>query len=140
MSAASDVKQLPPAEGDDELSKSSAIVLANNNNTGALDIILAPESVSILDVLDIDKEVLSLTSTNPAKVLNAIIIEENFEERNKNGYITKSTGEEVFHSSCKNLASKVIRNTEKIKPLFFGQLVEGDGEQVKFVRTRILLN
>ena len=141
LSAASGVKQLPPAEGDDELSKSSAIVLANNNNTGALGII--PESVSTLDVLETDEEVLSLTLTNnPVEVLSAIIIEDNLEQRNKNGYITKSTGEEVFHSSCKNLAAGVIRNTEKIKPLFFGQLVEGDRSYYDHVNkiTRVFID
>ena len=77
--------------------------------------------------LETDEEVLSLTLTNPARVLSAIIIEDNLEERNNSGWIAKSTGEEVFHSSCKDHAAKVVKNTKKIKPLFFGQLVEGDG-------------
>ena len=124
-SAASDIKLLPVADsGDNDSNNSQAIVLADNKNTSALDIV--PESVSVLNELETNEEVLSLTITNPVGVLNAIIIEENLEERNKNGYIVKSSGEEVFHSSCKNLASKVIRNTQKIEPLFFGQLVEGD--------------
>ncbi|MEM7593104.1 MAG: hypothetical protein AAF383_16575 [Cyanobacteria bacterium P01_A01_bin.83] len=89
-----------------------------------------------------NEEVLSLTLTNPVGVLNAIIIEENLEEKNKNGYIVKSTGEEVFHSSCKNLALKAIRNTQKIEPLFFGQLVEGDASYYDHVNntTRVFIN
>ena len=143
LSAASDVKQLPAAEsadGDNDSNNSSAIVLAGDKDISALDII--PTTVSTLDVLDTDKEVLSLTITNPAKVLSAIIIEDNLEERNKNGYIIKSTGEEVFHSSCKDHAARVVRNIQKIKPLFFGQLVEGDGSYYDHVNnvTRVFID
>lgn len=147
LSAASDVKQLPAAEGafgnnDNDSDNSLAIVLADNKEKSTLDIIPVPESVSTLDVLETDEEVLSLTLTNPLKVLSAIITEDNLKERNKNGYIVKSTGEEVFHSSCKNHAAKVIRNTQKIKPLFFGQLVEGDSSYYDRVNdvTRVFIN
>ena len=119
LSATSDVKQLLPvaesADGNNDSNNSSAIVLVGDKDTRALDVI--PTTVSVLNELETNEEVVSLTLTNPVGVLNAIIIEENLEERNKNGYIVKSSGEEVFHSSCKNLASKVIRNTQKIEPL-----------------------
>jgi|GEM_PF-6698340 len=156
LGGASDVKQLlPAADSDDDSDNSSAIVLADSDNDSdnsraivlagdkdisALDII--PTTVSTLDVLDTDKEVLSLTLTNPARVLRKIIIEDNLEERNNSGWIVKSTGEEVFHSSCKDHAAKVVRNTEKIKPLFFGQLVEGDGSYYDHVNnvTRVFIN
>ena len=140
LSAESNVKLLPTADSDDDSDNSSAIVLAENKYTSVLDIV--PESVSTLDILETEEEVVSLTLTNPLEVLNAIIIEENFEERNKNGWIVKSSGEKVFHSSCKNLAAKVVRNTKKIKPLFFGQLVEGDSSYYDPANnvTRVFIN
>ena len=148
LSATSDVKQLlPAAEGafannNNDSDNSLAIVVADNKEKSALDIIPVPKSVSTLDVLETDEEVLSLTLTNPVEVLSAIITEDNLKERNKNGYIVKSSGEEVFHSSCKNHAAKVIRNTQKIKPLFFGQLVEGDSSYYDRVNdvTRVFIN
>ena len=145
LSSASDVKLLPAAEGtevnnDNNFDNSSAIVLAENKNTSALNII--PTTVSTLDNIDNDREALENALINPESTLRAIVIENNLEQRNSGGFIVKSNGEEVLHPSCKALAAIVLKNTEKIEPLFFGQLVEGDASYYDHVNntTRVFVN
>ena len=145
LSSASDVKLLPAAEGafgnhDNNFDNSSAIVLVDESDKSALNVI--PKSVSTLDIIYNDSQALENALINPESTIRTIVIEKNLEQRNSGGFIVKSNGEEVFHPSCKNLASVVLKNIEKIQPLFFGQLVEGDSSYYDRVNdvTRVFIN